>query len=191
MPSYVGLIRAVNLGGGTQLSMKELAVEMDRRGFRAVRTLLQSGNVVFQHTEPTGPTLEDRLETMLRERFGLSTDVFLRAPAEWAALIAANPFPRMARDDPGHLQAVVLKSSPSTSQWQALRAAVVGREEVAGMGRTAYITFPDGIGRSKLTPGVIERALGSRGTARNWNTVLRLQAAVGPSDTARTGPRMR
>ena len=43
-------------------------------------------------------------------------------------------------------------------------------------GRQAYLVYPDGVGRSKLTVGVIERWLGSRGTGRNWNTVLKLQA---------------
>lgn len=43
-------------------------------------------------------------------------------------------------------------------------------------GKHAYITYPAGIGRSKLTTARIEDALGSRGTGRNWNTVLKLSA---------------
>ena len=48
-------------------------------------------------------------------------------------------------------------------------------------GREAYFTYPDGIGDSKLTIAVIERKLGARGTARNWNTVLKLGALAGRS----------
>ena len=41
-------------------------------------------------------------------------------------------------------------------------------------GKQAYFVYPDGMGRSKLTIAMIEKALGTRGTARNWNTVLKL-----------------
>jgi uncharacterized protein (DUF1697 family) len=53
---------------------------------------------------------------------------------------------------------------------------VKGRERVRVHGRQAYLVYPDGVGRSKLTVTVLERSLGSRGTGRNWNTVLKLQA---------------
>jgi uncharacterized protein (DUF1697 family) len=47
--------------------------------------------------------------------------------------------------------------------------------------RHAYIYYPDGAGNSKLTPRLIETKLETRGTARNWNTVLKLQALVAGS----------
>ena len=53
---------------------------------------------------------------------------------------------------------------------------VKGRERVRVDGRQAYVVYPDGVGQSKLTVTVLERWLGSRGTGRNWNTVLKLQA---------------
>jgi uncharacterized protein (DUF1697 family) len=58
----------------------------------------------------------------------------------------------------------------------ALQKAIVGREIVRAQGRSAYIVYPDGIGRSKLTAAMIEKKLGTRGTGRNWNTVLKLAA---------------
>ena len=53
-------------------------------------------------------------------------------------------------------------------------------EEVArGKGRHLYLYYPDGMGTSKLTNAVIERVLGTRGTARNWNTVMKLASLAG------------
>jgi uncharacterized protein (DUF1697 family) len=49
---------------------------------------------------------------------------------------------------------------------------------VRAKGRHAYIYYPDGVGRSKLTAALIEKHLGCRGTARNWNTVQKLAAIV-------------
>jgi uncharacterized protein (DUF1697 family) len=64
------------------------------------------------------------------------------------------------------------------SDVKALQGVIPGREEVRVDDRTAYFTYPDGIGRSKLTNALIERKLGARGTARNWNTVLKMHAAT-------------
>jgi uncharacterized protein (DUF1697 family) len=69
-----------------------------------------------------------------------------------------------------------LKSAPRAPQVEALRAAIKGRERVEVDGRHAYLFYPDGIGRSKLTNAVIESRLGARGTGRNWNTVQKLAA---------------
>ena len=57
---------------------------------------------------------------------------------------------------------------------KALQDAIKGREVVKARGKQAYFVYPDGMGRSKLTIKMIEKALGTRGTARNWNTVLKL-----------------
>jgi uncharacterized protein (DUF1697 family) len=69
-----------------------------------------------------------------------------------------------------------LKKPQMTKDVEALQAATRGPEKVRAHGRHAYITYPAGIGRSKLTPALIEPKLGCRGTGRNWNTVLKLLA---------------
>jgi uncharacterized protein (DUF1697 family) len=61
---------------------------------------------------------------------------------------------------------------------EALRAAVAGREIISQAGRELYIAYPDGIGESRLTNALIERRLGLRGTARNWNTILKIASAL-------------
>ena len=84
-----------------------------------------------------------------------------------------------AERSPGHVVVVFLKSAPSNSAFDALRAAITGPERVHGDGRQAYIVYPAGIGRSRLTNALVERKLATRGTARNWNTVMKLAALAG------------
>ena len=72
-----------------------------------------------------------------------------------------------------------LKTAPPAKKVEALRAAVRGRETMRCEGKELYVVYPDGIGRSKLTGTLIESKLGTRGTARNWNTVLKLAAQLG------------
>jgi len=54
--------------------------------------------------------------------------------------------------------------------------AIAGRETIRADRRQMYIVYPDGIGRSRVSNVFLEGKLGIRGTARNWNTVLKLAA---------------
>jgi uncharacterized protein (DUF1697 family) len=81
---------------------------------------------------------------------------------------------------------MALKHPVKASDVDALRASIKGRETVAVEGAQLYLVYPDGVGRSRLTAVAIEKAIGARGTARNWNTVLKLEALVG-EPAAKTG----
>jgi uncharacterized protein (DUF1697 family) len=172
----VALLRAVNVGGRTA-AMADLRAMLVELGFVAPKTLLQSGNVVFASQE-AGAALEARLEAAFAARFGFASDVVVRTAAEWSAVVDANPFGRMATDDPSHLVVMALKARPEPAAIEALRARIPGRESLEAVGRELYIAYPDGIGPSKLTNVAIERRLGVRGTARNWNTVTQLAAPL-------------
>ena len=104
--------------------------------------------------------------------------MLVRTAGAWRALVAGNPFPEAAADDPGHLVAMPLKAEPAAAAVEALAAAIKGRERVAASGGVLYLHYVDGIGRSKLTNAVIEKHIGSRGTGRNWNTVLKIAGAL-------------
>jgi uncharacterized protein (DUF1697 family) len=169
----IALLRAVNVGG-RKLAMAELRGLMAGLGFQNVQVLLQSGNLVFDAGRLAGAELEARLEAETRARLGLDADYLVRTPAEWSAIVAANPFSEFARADPSHLLVMPLKAAPASEAVAALRAAISGREELAAVGRELFIAYPDGVGASKLTGALIERRLGVRGTARNWNTVTKL-----------------
>jgi uncharacterized protein (DUF1697 family) len=99
----------------------------------------------------------------------------VRSAGEWRAIIAKNPFPAEAKRDPARLIMFCLKTAPGAKAFAALQAAIKGPERVLGVGRHAYIYYPDGQGRSKLTVAMIDKAIGA-GTGRNWNTVLKLAA---------------
>ena len=177
MPAQIALLRAVNVGGikVSMADLKELLIDL---GFEDVRTLLNSGNVVFRDKSKTGADLEKLLETEFAKRVGRPTEFFVRSAEEWKSIIGRNPMTDEARRDPGHLLVVALKRAPASQEVDALRAAIVGPEVVAAEGKQAYIYYPAGVGQSKLTAKLIEKKLGSPGTGRNWNTVLKLGAMV-------------
>lgn len=176
---HIALLRAVNLAGYNKVGMADLRELLVGLGFTDAQTLLQSGNLVFSGGNKPTTALEQTLERAAATQLGLDTDFFVRTAKEWQAIIDANPFPREAKADPSHLIAVIVKDQVDPKTVIALQKAIVGREVVRARGRCAYIVYPDGIGRSKVTSALIEKKLGTRGTGRNWNTVLKLAALVG------------
>jgi uncharacterized protein (DUF1697 family) len=179
MTTNIALLRAVNVGGRTTVAMSALRDLVGSLGFTNVRSLLQSGNLVFESGGLGGAEIERLLEAQSEKQLGLRTDFFVRTAKEWGALMARNPFPDAAENDPGHLVVMFLKKPTTAKAVQGLQAAIEGREAVCAHGKQAYITYPDGIGRSRLTNRMIEKHLGSSGTGRNWNTVRKLAALAG------------
>jgi len=180
MKVHIALLRAINVGGHGSLAMSDLRGFVADLGFGRVRSLLQTGNLVFESAGRTGSDLERLLEAEASRRLALTTDFLVRDAAEWAAVVARNPFGDAAARDPGRLVVMFLKDAPTESAVEMLRAAVTGPEILHAQGRHVYIVYPDGIGRSRLTSRLIETRLATRGTARNWNTVLKLADAVAP-----------
>ena len=176
MTTQIALLRAVNLPGHNKISMSALCELVTELGFENARTLLQSGNLIFESKKGTGVQLERTLEAAAKKQLGLEIDFIVRSAKEWKTVIAGNPFLAEARRDPGHLVALCLKAPTDSKHINALQQAITGREQVRGKGRDLYVYYPDGIGRSRLTNAVFEKRLGVCGTGRNWNTVLKLGA---------------
>jgi len=172
---FVALLRAVNLGAYNKVAMADLRALCERLEMSEVRSLLQSGNLVFESTSRSAAGLERRLEEETGRALGVRTDFFVRSAKEWNDLVEANPFGQEAKADPGRLLVMCLKESPPRAAFTALEQAIRGRERVMAGTRHAYFVYPDGVGRSRLTTALIESKLETRGTARNWNTVLKLK----------------
>ena len=168
MTTFVGLLRAINVGGRNKLRMSDLRSLCESLGLEDVQTHLQSGNVVFRARTATAKTIE----AAIRKSAGIDVKVILRTAAELERIIAANPFD--ATRDPSHLVVMFLDAAPTEEGRAALVKAHAGPEKIRFAGRELYIDYPVDIGHSKLTGTLIEKKLGVAGTARNWNTVTRL-----------------
>ncbi|WP_066582855.1 DUF1697 domain-containing protein [Cellulomonas timonensis] len=186
MTAVTALLRGVNVGGRRKVPMADLRAVIEHLGHRAVATHLNSGNAVFVVDEGTvvnevtaegadsldSAAIATAVSAGLRERLALDVDVVARTAARWDAMVAANPFEDEARADPGHVL-VVFYADPVRSP--GLDASRYGAERIVWDGAHAYVHYPDGIGRSRLTPDLLDRAAGQPGTGRNWRTVLALQ----------------
>ena len=173
----IALLRGVNVGGTKMVAMADLRAVLTRLGFADVESLLQSGNLVFsvRTAARSCVALETHLEKEVEKALGLKADFHVRTGEEWKSVIAGNPFRAEAVSDPGHLLVSFFKAPLVPANVKALQAAITGPEVLSADGRHLYMVYPDGMGSSKAAP-LVERKLAARGTARNWNTVLKLAA---------------
>lgn len=179
MTTFIALLRGINIAGHKQVAMADLRDLLTTLGLGEVQSLLQSGNLIFRGGAQTGARLERLLETEAQKRLALQTTFFVRTATEWRAVVANNPFHEEAEQDPAHLAVMFFKDAPGVEAVKALQAAITGPEVVRVVGRQAYITYPNGFARSRLTTTLIEKKFGSRCTGRNWNTVFKVATLAG------------
>lgn len=185
MTAFVALLRGVNVGGHRKVPSADLRAVAEEAGFTDVVTILNSGNVVLVAPE----TLVDdapratahvaaAISAGILSRLGLDVHVVAVSAAALDEAVAANPFPEAALSDPSHLLVTFGADPPDEERVRAFDPSAFP-EKLAWAGGVGYTYFPQGVGTSRLTPAVLKRELGtdgSDGTARNWNTVLKLQA---------------
>lgn len=169
----ISMLRAVNLGS-RRISMDALRALYESLELSAVRTYVQSGNVVFKTRERNLALLTKRIEAAIERTFGFHSDVIVRTTAEMRGVVAKNPFAGRNGIEPAKLLVTFLADDPGEDARQQVRSIKTEPEEMHITGRELYVYFPNGMGRSKLPSRAIGKALGTPGTARNWNSVTKL-----------------
>jgi uncharacterized protein (DUF1697 family) len=168
--TFIALLRGVNVGGKSLVSMAELRSLFTSLGFGDVQTYVQSGNVVFA-ARGKAERLAARIEREIAAAFDVKPAVILRTPAELERAAKGNPY---ARADTSKLHVVFLDRAPTKSALAKLDPDRSPGDELTVKRREIYLHLPKGAGRSKLTLDYLERVLGVRGTQRNWKTLLKL-----------------
>ncbi len=164
MASYVALLRAVNVGGTGKLPMAELRAMCEEAGFESVSTYIASGNVVFKSGD-SEEKVKSIIEKRLEDYAGKKVDVYVRSVREMKDLVEINPFSK----EPGDKTAVLFMDQKPPADLDSV-AKGVRDEKFKGADREIFISYPDGLGTSKL--GFDEKKI--HGTTRNMNTVKKL-----------------
>ena len=170
MARLVALLRGINLGSRRRIAMADLRALIEALGYEDVRTLLQSGNVVFTGA-PAGA--REALEAAIADRFGFQVDVVLRTMQELAAIVAADPFGAEA-SNPTRYFVVFLSERPAAAALRALGEQDFTPERLSAGGRELYAWCPEGMQGSRLMRALGKPGLAETATFRNWSTVTKL-----------------
>lgn len=176
MAVWIALLRGINVGGASSLSMKALVSSLKKRGIEDVKTYVQSGNLVFR-AKGSASAVARTVAAAAGEHLKTQPHVLVLSAAEFKRAAAGNPFTD-AEAQHKSLHLWFLETPPAEPDLAALQAVKTKTEAFTLDGAVFYLRAPDGIGRSKLA-AQIERRLGVNATARNWRTV---QALIGIVD---------
>lgn len=169
--TVIALLRGINVGGHNKLPMAQLREIAADVGFIDVRTYIQSGNLVAS-TDLEPEVVGDVLGRAIGEATGLRIPIIIRTAQQWADVIAANPFAHAP--DPGTKVHMIFLPVPASAAIRAFDASGFAPESLVVAGSEIYLHLPDGMGGSRLAVAVNRVSDGAGGTARNWNTVLRI-----------------
>jgi uncharacterized protein (DUF1697 family) len=178
MRTYVALLYSIILGEGRRVVMSDLKAMAEGLGLKNPRTLVATGNLVFETQETDVAALEQRLETAFEEAFGRHVDIIARRADDWLALAAGNPFPGESADAADRVAVRVMRKPVSAEAIAALKAYVGQDEKMQAVGGDIWIFFSRETASSRLLAATSHKRLGV-GTSRNWNTVRKLAEMVG------------
>lgn len=188
--THIALLRGINVGSAKRVAMADLRQLVEELGYRDVKTLLNSGNIVFSMpgaglgaagaaggaaVEAAGEAAA-RIEAVLAERLGVSSRVTSLTAGELADVVARNPLADVA-DNPSRLIVAFFADAAAHAALEPLCAQEWTPEALACGVRAAYLWCPDGFIASRLREAV-DRALGGAVTTRNWATVTKLNDLV-------------
>ena len=181
MGRMVALLRGINVGGRV-LPMAELRALCAEVGWEDVRTYIQSGNIVFAAGEKPA-ALESQLEQAIEDRFGMKVPTIIRTSAQWRDCLAANPFPEAARETPAWLLLMVGKTAPPNGIEAAMEATGQDGEQVRSAGGILWLSYPAGVGQSKMVWPKKFDGEPFVATTRNYRTAVKLREMLKGPDS--------
>lgn len=177
MKAYVALLHSIVLAGGRRVVMDDLKAMAEALGYRAPRTLVATGNLLFESPEKPLAELEAELEGTFEKTFGRHVDIILRSAEDWSRLAAGNPFLAESERDPASVHVRVMRSPLEADMREKLLGHCSRGERVAIVDGDLWVDFAGRASESKLLGALTTKRLGI-GTVRNWNTVRRLREMV-------------
>jgi uncharacterized protein (DUF1697 family) len=168
---WIALLRAINLAGRNKVPMAELRKVFEKAGCESVRTYIQSGNVVFEHSKPDRAALE----AAVAKTFGVEGVIVLRSARQIRSLLSAHPFGA----DTSKSHVAFLSEKPGRAAWRSLSELDIGADRFKVLGADVALHYPNGFSGAKLTAARLEKQLGVPLTVRNWRTVARLAEMAG------------
>jgi len=173
---YTALLRGINVGGHHKVPMAELKKLLEGMGFADVKTLLNSGNIIFNSTQETIEMLEDKMSSQLENRFGFPVPVLVREGKVIQAMISADPFKDVEVTKNIRLYVTFLQQPPEekipfdipwTSDDDSFKIISATEMEI-------FSILDLSRGRTVDSMAILEKTFGKNITTRNWNTILRI-----------------
>ncbi len=173
MTPYVAFLRGINVGGNKQILMKELAALFEQAGFKNIKTILNSGNVIFEFKETSPEALVKKIEKAISDKFGFDVDVQVRPYDEIKKLVEKNPFKKFEPDKNNYLCVTFLNNFTGklpSSEIDAYKLLPIEND-------TLFSVLDRTKGKTTDFMLILDKTFGKKVTTRNWNTIVKIANA--------------
>jgi uncharacterized protein (DUF1697 family) len=175
MSSWAGLLRGINVGKAKRIAMADLRAIVEQAGYTKVRTLLNSGNVVFEGPKGDAARIASRLEAAIEKGVGFHSRVVVVDGSVMDTVVREQTLTHA--DNPSRLLVAFVQDRDRLKALDELGTRDWGDETMAVGTHAAYVWMPAGVLESPMFEHVA-KVLGNHMTTRNWATVQKLHAMM-------------
>jgi uncharacterized protein (DUF1697 family) len=175
MAKYVALLRGINLGK-RQIKMTELKALFEKQGYRDVKTLLASGNVIFSAKEDDAAKLRSKIEKAIKEKFRFDVPVILRSEKEINTLVKSDPFKGEKVEKNTRLFVTFLSHAPKASVKIPYKSPE--GDYVIRLMTKDYVISILNLTHTTNAMDILKKEFGAEITTRKWNTVKKIHASL-------------
>ncbi len=170
MKIFIALLKGINVGGHKKVPMAELRELLSKEGFENVQTYIQSGNVLLRSSMKSNE-IQDKIEKAIKSHFGFEVSVIVKTRSELQDVFDASPFSDEIKEQSYF---IMLNKTPNKELLKEVKSMWYENEEVVIKDDTLYFHSSAGYGKAKFNMATFERKLKVIGTARNFNTIVKL-----------------
>lgn len=169
MPTFISILRGINVSGQKKIKMADLKNLYEDLGFKNVQTYIQSGNVVFEYKEVTISELQQMIFDTIHKHYGFEVPNLILSPIAIETALKKNPF-----KDIDKMYFTFLAETPTKENIEKLYTYSFDEEYYELIGKVVYFHCPNGAGRAKMSNNFFENKLKVMATSRNLNTTKKL-----------------
>lgn len=169
---YIAFLRGINVGGNKVIPMKDLAGIFEKTGFKNVKTVLASGNVVFESTEPSPKILVTNLEKAIADATGFKAGIQIRKFDEIRSLVEDNPFKQFKADNDIHWYVTFLDGF----EGKLPETKSASFQLLSIKNNALFSILYKQRGKSTDFMTYVDKTFGKGVTTRNWNTLVKIAA---------------
>lgn len=171
MKTYIALLRGINVGGHKKVPMAELRKLLSNSGLKNVQTYIQSGNVIFQSSKTSISEIENNISKSIFNYFGFQVSVIVKSTSDLQTIFNGCPFSDEQKEKSYF---IVLDKIPESELIDEVNQIAYENETFIIINKCLYFYSSVGYGRTKFNMTTFERKLNVVGTARNYNTIVKL-----------------
>jgi len=171
---YVALLRGINVGGNKKVPMADLKKSMEKIGFKNIKTLLATGNVIFENAKSDIEEITNTIATGLEKNFGFTIPVIVRKHEEFEEIIKSDPFKNIKVTPDTRLYVTFLPDKPKSKLPIPYTSADNSYEILSISNNTIFSALDLSKTGTVEVMAILEKEFGKNITTRNWNTVMKI-----------------